>query len=72
MPIFTRTGLGLLLSFVLMNGVAAQEHQSVNDANNPLTPKITVNFHNYYVPEYMDYPVGDPISFSCVDWCQRR
>ncbi|SPL61728.1 Possible Neuromedin U precursor [Ochrobactrum soli] len=51
MSIFTRTGLGLLLSFVLMNGVAAQEHQSVNDANNPLTPKITVNFHNYYVPE---------------------
>src|SRR5690606_20393250 len=31
--------------------VSAQEHQAVNDANNPLTPKITINFHNYYVPE---------------------
>lgn len=23
-----------------------------NDANNPLTPKITINFHNYYIPSF--------------------
>jgi hypothetical protein len=32
----------------------AQEHADVNEANNPLTPKITVNFHDYYVPELTD------------------
>ncbi|TIN48127.1 MAG: hypothetical protein E5Y32_05530 [Mesorhizobium sp.] len=29
----------------------AQEHEDINAANNPLTPKITINFHDYYVPE---------------------
>jgi len=29
----------------------AQEHEDVNAANNPLTPKITINFQDYYVPE---------------------
>lgn len=41
-------------TLLLLSGtqiVSAQEHQAVNDANNPLTPKITINFHNYYVPE---------------------
>jgi len=29
----------------------AQEHDAVNEANNPLTPKITINLQDYYVPE---------------------
>ncbi len=33
---------------------AAQGHDAVNEANNPLTPKITINFHDYYVPELTD------------------
>lgn len=39
---------------------AAQEaHESVNEANNPLTPKITINLQNYYIPDFIDTP-GDP------------
>lgn len=38
---------------------AAQEHQDVNDANNPLTPKITFNLQDYYVPSFIDVP-GHP------------
>ncbi|MBD9624900.1 hypothetical protein IB279_18375 [Ensifer sp. ENS06] len=38
---------------------AAQEHADVNEANNPLTPKITINFQNYYIPEFIGAP-GDP------------
>lgn len=37
----------------------AQEHQDVNEANNPLTPKITINFHDYFIPSFIDTP-GDP------------
>lgn len=37
----------------------AQEHQDVNDANNPLTPKITLNLQDYYVPSFVDAP-GHP------------
>jgi len=37
---------------------SAQEHSDVNAANNPLTPKITLNFHDYYVPELSGLP-GD-------------
>jgi hypothetical protein len=35
---------------------AAQEHDDVNAANNPLTPKITINFHDYYIPKLTDLP----------------
>lgn len=34
----------------------AQEHSDVNAANNPLTPKVTINFHDYYVPELKGIP----------------
>ncbi|MQB07719.1 hypothetical protein DXT91_27065 [Agrobacterium tumefaciens] len=34
----------------------AQEHEDVNAANNPLTPKITVNFHDYFIPSFIDVP----------------
>lgn len=37
----------------------AQEHHEVNEANNPLTPKITINFHDYFIPSFSDVP-GDP------------
>lgn len=49
----------LLLSCLILGWAglaAAQEHDDVNDANNPLTPKITINFHDYYVPELTDLP----------------
>lgn len=31
---------------------AAGGHSSQNEANNPLTPKITINFHNYFIPSF--------------------
>ncbi len=50
---------------IVMAGIAtwpqvanAQQHEDVNAANNPLTPKITLNFHDYYVPELGGLP-GD-------------
>ncbi|WP_428428629.1 hypothetical protein [Pararhizobium sp.] len=36
--------------------VSAQEHEDINAANNPLTPKITINFHNYFIPDFIDVP----------------
>ena len=38
---------------------AQQAHESVNEANNPLTPKITINLQDYYIPSFVDTP-GDP------------
>jgi hypothetical protein len=38
---------------------AQEEHGSVNDANNPLTPKITINIQDYFIPSFIDVP-GDP------------
>lgn len=46
-------GLGLT---VMLSCATAQEHQAINDANNPLTPKITINFHNYYTNEIYGLP----------------
>lgn len=37
----------------------AQEHEDVNSANNPLTPAITINFQDYFIPSFIDVP-GDP------------
>lgn len=51
-------GLALLL---FAGTAAAQEHQAVNEANNPLTPKITINFQDYFVPNFIDTP-GNPES----------
>jgi hypothetical protein len=33
-------------------GPALADGNSQNDANNPLTPKITTNFHDYYIPSF--------------------
>lgn len=49
----------IVAAFAMTAGSAtAQEHQDVNAANNPLTPKVTINFHDYYVPELGGIP-GD-------------
>ncbi|MGV1793685.1 hypothetical protein [Rhizobium sp. A37_96] len=37
----------------------AQEIDATTEANNPLTPKISVNFQDYYVPSFVNTP-GDP------------
>jgi hypothetical protein len=34
----------------------AQDGDASNAANNPLTPSITVNFHDYYVPDIIGQP----------------
>jgi hypothetical protein len=34
----------------------AQDSGSINEANNPLTPKITINFQDYYVPSIYGLP----------------
>ncbi|OOO19711.1 hypothetical protein [Agrobacterium pusense] len=49
----------LALSLLLAEHVAAQDHSDVNAANNPLTPKITINFQDYFIPSFNDAP-GDP------------
>lgn len=49
-----------ILAWAIAAPVAAQEaHDSVNEANNPLTPKITINLQNYYIPDFIDAP-GEP------------
>jgi hypothetical protein len=55
--------LGLTAGALLGQAVSAatQEHQDVNEANNPLTPKITINLQDYYVPSFTDIP-GHPES----------
>ncbi|MBW9091915.1 hypothetical protein JNB91_29530 [Rhizobium wenxiniae] len=58
MTTFAATALLLLATTAT---ATAQEHQDVNDANNPLTPKITINFHDYFIPSFIDTP-GDPES----------
>ncbi|WP_062227748.1 hypothetical protein [Aureimonas frigidaquae] len=49
-------GLSALVSLAICfaSGQAqaqAQAHEDVNAANNPLTPKITLNFQNFYTPD---------------------
>lgn len=53
---FKRFLASAILAVVCTYGASAQEHEAINEANNPLTPKITINFHNYYVPELTDLP----------------
>jgi hypothetical protein len=35
---------------------ARRNQASLNEANNPLTPKLTFNVHNYYMPELAEMP----------------
>ncbi|ASS53275.1 hypothetical protein E0H36_32270 [Rhizobium leguminosarum bv. viciae] len=56
---FTRI-LAVLMLAVAAPAVAQEAaHDTVNEANNPLTPKITINLHDYYIPSFIDTP-GDP------------
>lgn len=50
----TTLALAAVLDFLGPQGAAAQDTSSTNDANNPLTPKVTFNLHNYYVPSLTD------------------
>jgi hypothetical protein len=51
-----------LLALGLTVRAAAQSSGEVNEANNPLTPKITVNLQDQYVGSY--YGLGDSDSNS--------
>nr|WP_244432265.1 hypothetical protein [Rhizobium leguminosarum] len=47
----------LSLMLALPSPAGAQEaHDAVNEANNPLTPKITINLQDYYIPSFIDTP----------------
>ncbi|WP_246648045.1 hypothetical protein [Rhizobium laguerreae] len=50
--------LPLLLALACPAG-AQEAHDAVNEANNPLTPKITINLQDYYIPSFIDTP-GEP------------
>ena len=45
-----------LVTGYALPALAQEAHQSVNDANNPLTPKITLNLHDYYIPDFIGVP----------------
>jgi hypothetical protein len=47
----------LVLGLPIVGG--AQTAQEVNEANNPLTPKLTINLHNFYTPSYYGLPDSD-------------
>lgn len=50
--------LALSLAMALTATAAkGQEENSTNEANNPLTPKITINLQNYYTPSFYG-PLG--------------
>jgi hypothetical protein len=42
---------------------AAEPAEDPNAANNPLTPKITLNFHEYHTPQLEGVPDRDANSF---------
>ncbi len=55
-----RIPVTVLTTFLVSVAAHAQEaHEAVNEANNPLTPKITINLQDYYVPSFIDAP-GSP------------
>ncbi|MFT3685309.1 MAG: hypothetical protein QM783_10355 [Phycisphaerales bacterium] len=49
---FAPLALGLLADPPPAAQTAADSGNAQNDANNPLTPKVTFNLHDYYVPSY--------------------
>jgi hypothetical protein len=50
--------LALLVICLPVTG-AAQTSQEVNEANNPLTPKLTINLQDIYVTSYYGLPDSD-------------
>jgi hypothetical protein len=55
--------LRALLALSLTVDAAAQTAEEVNEANNPLTPKITVNLQDQYVGSYYGLRDSDSNSF---------
>jgi hypothetical protein len=53
----------VLFVLALPMRVAAQSSEEVNEANNPLTPKITVNLQDQYVGSYYGLRDSDSNSF---------
>ena len=51
----------ILIGSAILPAFGQEAHDAVNDANNPLTPKITINFQDYYIPSFIDTP-GDPVA----------
>ena len=52
-----RVGVGVWLGLQLTAAVAqAQDTNASNNANSPLTPAITFNFQDYYVPDIIGLP----------------
>lgn len=48
---------------MLADPAFAQDADKLNEANNPLTPKITINFQDYYVPSIHGLPDRDSNQF---------
>jgi hypothetical protein len=56
--------VGAMLGLPLMVAPAAsQEDNAQNEANNPLTPKITINLQDYYIPSFKGLPGRDANQF---------
>ncbi|MGE3784193.1 MAG: hypothetical protein AB7H71_15845, partial [Alphaproteobacteria bacterium] len=58
---FAKWGFGLFFcgAFLAWSETSARAQSAQNDANNPLTPKITFNFHDYYDPSLFGLPDRD-------------
>ena len=55
--------LGAMLGLPLGAPAMGQEANTQNEANNPLTPKITINLQDYYIPSFKGLPGRDANQF---------
>ena len=55
--------MALVASVLLSAGAARAQDGGQSEANNPLTPKITLNLHNYYVGDLSGVPDEDANQF---------
>jgi hypothetical protein len=55
--------LAVTLEFLLLTGSSSAQENSQNEANNPLTPKITLNLQDYYDPSLWGVPGRDANQF---------
>jgi len=59
-----KEALGLALGLAALGPSAnAQEGNAQNEANNPLTPKVTINLQDYYIPSFKGLPGRDANQF---------
>ncbi|WP_244622660.1 hypothetical protein [Microvirga brassicacearum] len=61
--IFTRTAIAAALVVGCVDSGSAQDSSGQNDANNPLTPKVTLNVQDYYTPSSIGSPGTRPNQF---------